>query len=288
MKYTYYPGCSLESSSSFYDSSGRLSCERLDVELEELEDWNCCGATSYVSVDEELAFSISARNLALAEKHNRDLVASCSACYCILKKTNEYMKEDPRLAEDIDECLAEADLEYNRSVRVRHLLDVVVNDVSRNLIRDRMERDLEGLNIAPYYGCQIVRPTEDFDNQEFPTSMDHLMEDLGAEVTYFPHKTKCCGGSLTFNASDVAYNLMKGIFTSAKRGGADAIVTTCPLCQTNLDLYQEDVNREYGTDFNIPILFFTQLMGFTLGYSSEEMEFGKTIVSADSVLNKIA
>ncbi len=288
MEYTYYPGCSLEASSSFYDTSTRLMCEKLGIKLNELEDWNCCGATSYISVDEKLSFSISARNLALAEKYGNDLVASCSACYCNLKKTNEYMLKYADLKAEIDEALAAGGLEYKGTIRVRHLLDVVVNDIPGHVLKAKMTRGLKGLKVAPYYGCQMLRPMKDFDDQESPVTMDRLIEDMGGVSVYFPHKAKCCGGSLTFNAPDVAYHLIKGIFLSAIKGGAEAIITTCPLCQANLDLYQSDINKKYGTDFNIPVLFFTQLLGFCLGAGTKELGFDKTIVSADEVIRRIA
>jgi len=285
--YTYFPGCSSsDGGAKAYNWSALAVARALDVELIELEDWNCCGSTPYTSVDELASFCTSARNLALAEKRGLDLVTPCSACYVILSRTNSSLGEHPELRAKVDEALAAGGLEYHGTVRVRHLLDVFANDIGYDEIASKVKRDLRGLKVAPYYGCQIVRPGPSFDHPEFPQSLDRLIESLGAEATPFPLKARCCGGSLIISEEDVALELIDKLLESASDNGAECIVTVCPLCQTNLDLYQGRVNKKFKRSFNIPILFFTQLMGVAFGIEDKVLGLEKCIVSAEKTLAK--
>jgi len=285
--YTYFPGCSSsDGGAKAYNWSALAVARALDVELIELEDWNCCGSTPYTSVDELASFCTSARNLALAEKRGLDLVTPCSACYVILSRTNSSLGEHPELRAKVDEALAAGGLEYHGTVRVRHLLDVFANDIGYDEIASKVKRDLQGLKVAPYYGCQIVRPGPSFDHPEFPQSLDRLIESLGAEATPFPLKARCCGGSLIISEEDVALELIDKLLESASDNGAECIVTVCPLCQTNLDLYQGRVNKKFKRSFNIPILFFTQLMGVAFGIEDKVLGLEKCIVSAEKTLAK--
>ena len=277
MDYTYYPGCSLESAHSSYNDSVKKIFGHLDCNLIELEDWNCCGATSYMSVKEIVGFAISARNLALAEKHKRDVIAPCSSCYTILAKTHRYMKELPELHDKINECLREGGLEYNLTVNVRHPLDVLINDIGIEKIREKAKFTLEGLKIANYYGCQIVRPEKGFDDREEPMTMDNLFAAIGAENVYYPMKVKCCGGMLMTTYEDVALKLSKEIIECAVDNKANCIVTTCPLCQMNLEAYQSEINKVYKTKYNMPILFFTQVLGLAFGFSDKELGIDKNL-----------
>ena len=204
MEYLYYPGCSLESSGKPYDESLRAVFRALGIGLRELEDWNCCGATMYMSVNEALSLAISARNLALAEQAGfRDLIAPCSACYTVLLKTNRFLRESPELRAKVDQLLGQVGLKYSLGVKVRHPLDVLVNEVGVEAIASAAKRSLEGIAFAPYYGCQIVRPERGFDDAEFPFTMDTLFQRLGARAVYFPLKTRCCGGMLMTTFPDV-------------------------------------------------------------------------------------
>jgi heterodisulfide reductase subunit B len=280
MEYTYYPGCSLESAHSSYNDSMKKVFNHLDCKLHELEDWNCCGATAYMSVKEVVGFAISARNLALAEKHKRDLVAPCSSCYTILAKTHRYMKELPELQERVNECLKEGGLSYNLSVKVRHPLDVLINDIGLEKIKEKSKYRLEGLKIANYYGCQIVRPEKGFDDREEPMTMDNLFAAIGADNVYYPMKVKCCGGMLMTTFEDVALKLSKEIIECAIKNGANCIVTTCPLCQMNLEAYQDVINKTYNTNYNMPILFFTQVLGLAFGFTDSELGIDKNLTDA--------
>jgi heterodisulfide reductase subunit B len=266
--------------------------QRLGLTFREIDDWNCCGATEYFSISSLPAYSLVARNLALAASQTdasdgRDLVASCSACFLNLRKTDDYMAHYHDLNGRVNRALAAGGLNYRPgSVRVRHLLNIIVEDVGYERVRAAVTRPLTGLKVAPYYGCLIVRPETGYD-PEYPTHLDELMRTLGAEVVDFPMKTHCCGGHMTQISEAVAYELIRRLLQNAADYGADAIVTLCPMCQLNLDAYQTEVNRMFGTNFHIPVLFFTQMMGVAFGLSEKELGFGLEIVPAGPALRKI-
>ena len=285
--YTYFPGCSSsDGAAKAYSWSARAVSKVLDMELIELEDWNCCGSTPSISIDELGAFCMSARNLALAEKRGFDLVTPCSACYVIFNRTNSYLKQYPQLKAKVDEALAAGDLEYHGTVKVRHLLDVLVNDIGYDEINSKVKRNLGGLKVAPYYGCQVVRPRFRFDHPEFPQSLDKLIASLGGEPVPFPLKSRCCGGSLIIPEEALALDLIKKRHDSAVSNGAECIITVCTLFQLNLDVYQSRVNKKFKTSFNLPILFVTQLMGIAFGLGDENLGLKANIVPVERVLAK--
>ena len=285
--YTYFPGCSSsEGGAKAYGWSAQAVSKALDIELIELDDWNCCGSTPYSSVEELASFCLSARNLALTEKRGLDLVTPCSSCYVILNRTNSHLKEYPQLKARVDEAMAAGGLEYHGTVRVRHLLDVFVNDIGYDEINSNVKINLGGLKVAPYYGCQMVRPRPGFDHPENPQSMDKLIASLGGEPVPFPLKSRCCGGSLIISEEALALELIRKVFDSALSNGAECLITPCPLCQTNLDAYQRRVNQKFKTNFNLPVLFFTQLMGVAFGLSDEDLGLKTCIIPAERVLAK--
>jgi heterodisulfide reductase subunit B len=288
MPYTYYPGCSLESTSKAYDESLRTVFALLNLDLHELPDWNCCGATMYMSVDENLASSISARNLALAEGLHDDIVVPCSSCYTILSETHRLMKESEEVRRQVGQALKPFGLTYNLSLHIRHPLDVLVNDVGIGIIKQRAKRSLKGLRIANYYGCQIVRPQRGFDDRENPTTMDHLFDALGAENVPFSMKVRCCGGMLMTKFPEVALKLVKEILECALENDAQCIVTTCPLCQINLEAYQGKVNAQFGTKIEIPVLFFTQLLGLALGANAAELGLQRQLIPFECEFSELA
>jgi len=285
VSYAYYPGCSLESSSAAYDVSVRAVTQRLGIELKELDDWNCCGATEYFAQDKLTACSVIARNLALVEPRDSQLVAPCAACFLNLKKTDHLMADDPQLAGKINQALAAGGLSYQAGrVLVRHLLDVIYTDVGEESVRQQVVRPLTGLRVAPYYGCQIVRPYNGFDNSEHPTKLDELFGWLGAEVVNYPVKTHCCGGHMTQISEPQAYELIRRLLQSAADNGADVILCMCPMCQLNLDAYQRAVNNHFHAGFKIPIVFFTQMVGVAFGIEPSRLGIGKEIVPVEPVL----
>ncbi len=278
MQYTYYPGCSVGATANLYQESIDTVSPELGIQLEELEDWNCCGATAYFSVKETTSMAITARNLAMAEEFDRDIVTPCSACYLMLNKVNHYFREDPEMRDRISRALDAGGLSYNGTVRVRHLIDVVVNDFGLENYQSIIKRDLSEIKAAPYYGCQIVRPEEGLDDSEKPVMMDRLIDALGAETVDFEMKTKCCGASLMGTMEKHALRMCRGILQNAVDNGADCLVVLCPLCQMNLDVYQRKVNSLYKTKFNIPVIYFTQLIGLALGKEKKELGLNRLAV----------
>lgn len=287
--YLYYPGCSQRATSRAYEKSAKLVGQALGFTLEEINDWNCCGATDYFSVNVLPAYSLVARNLSLAvgQGSTRDLVAPCSACYLNLRKTDTNMGKYPKLNKQVNQALAAGNLHYDPgTLNIRHLLDVIVQDIGFDAIEAQVTKPLTGLRVAPYYGCLIVRPDAGY-NTEYPTHLDELLTRLGATVVDFPMKTHCCGGHMTQISEDVALELIRRLVHNAAEYDADMIVTLCPMCQLNLDAYQGQVNSHFNTGYRLPVLFFTQLMGLAFGMKPGDLDIGSEIVPADAALAKI-
>jgi heterodisulfide reductase subunit B2 len=288
MRYAYYPGCSLEATGRPYEESVAAVSKALGIELVELEDWNCCGATAYMSINETLSFSLSARNLCQAKKIGDTLVTACSACYTNLRKTETYLAEFPEIKSKVNTSLAEAGLSYDGGIVTKHFLQTVVEDVGLDHVKSLVKHQLSGLRVAPYYGCQIARPYGIEDDADNPTMMDKLLMAIGATPTYYPMKTVCCGGSLMGIRKDVALRLCRNILLCAEQYDAQCIAVTCPLCQMNLDAFQSSINKTYGTSFKIPIVYFTQLMGVAFGLDSKGLGLKDCIVPATEVAARYA
>jgi heterodisulfide reductase subunit B len=263
--------------------SCRAVFNALGINLIELEDWNCCGATFYMSIDEITSIAVAARNLAIAERYNLELIAPCSSCFTILSKANRFLKNNEKLYLSVNKVLKEIGLEYKLTVRIRHPLDVLVNDIGFEIIKMKIKKSLKGLRIANYYGCQIVRPDKLFDDRENPTSMDNLFELLGAESVYYPVKVKCCGGMLTTIKEEITKDLIFEILYRAKENKADLIVTTCPLCQMNLEAYQKKIENKFNEKIQIPVYYFTQVLGISLGLSEEDLGLNKNFMVSDKL-----
>lgn len=282
-RYLYYPGCSLRGTGKAYEESLLAVMEELGVEIAELDDWNCCGATAYMAVDEAKSFALAGRNLALAERSTGDLIAPCSACYLVLKKAQHCLAESSTCGERVAAALATAGLKQEGKVNVRHPLDVLVNDIGLDALKSRVRKPLRGLRVATYYGCQLVRPYAEFDDADEPVAMDQLLRAVGAETVDFPLKTKCCGGSLTGTVPNVGLSLAKDILREAKRRDAALIATVCPLCQFNLEAYQDRM-KEFIGDSQVPVLYFTQLLGLAMGISPRKLGLQRCIVPPDPAL----
>ncbi len=258
----------------------------LDLELAELEDWNCCGATAAHSTDRQLSLALPARNLALAEAMGMDtVVATCSSCYLSLYQVEQHCQRNARTRAQVAEVLAAAGLKYSGQVRVRHMLDVLANDIGPAAIEARKKRTLNELKVVPYYGCQTVRPYMAYDAADQPMTMDIVLAALGAQVQPYPLKARCCSGINMTTAKDVGVKLVSDLLVAAE--GADCIVTVCPLCQMNLDSYQRDVSRLLGREIKMPILFLTQLMGLVFDLPQGEVMINKSISSPQPVLDKL-
>lgn len=285
-QYAFFPGCSLEKLAQSYYVSSLESAKKLGVELKDLEDWNCCGATTYFHVDQLLAYTLAARNLAIAEKTGLNLVASCSACYKNSYFTNQHIQEDPDLTEHLNYALEADDLQVTGSGKVYHLMEVFANDVGMEEIKSKVACPLEGLKVAAYYGCQMVRPRKDGENVENPQFFEELIAATGAEPVNFPDRLRCCGGSLIMTSRRAALDMVKKLLQNAVDNKAEVIATSCPMCQINLECYQAQVNEEFGTNYSMPVLYFTQLLGLALGVPSKKLGFGKEFVSVMPFLSR--
>jgi heterodisulfide reductase subunit B len=292
-EYIFYPGCSMEGSAKAYYDSLNAVKDPLGMKLQEIDDWNCCGATEYAGINLIPAYSLIARNLALAAKQGgsgNTIMAPCSACYLNLEKADYYMAERPSLGAKVNEALAAGGLHYEPgSLKVRHLLDVIINDIGLDTVKSKVTKPLKGLRVAPYLGCMVPRP--DYQHRwsdfEHPSELDDVLKALGAEVVDFPLKTNCCGGHMTQIGPETAYELIRRLVSSAEENKADIMVTVCPMCQMNLDAYQAETNRYFGTNYHMPIVFFTQLMAVAFGAEPKEAGFGMELTSAKDALARI-
>jgi heterodisulfide reductase subunit B len=286
-KFALFPGCSLEKMAASYNRSSVETTKKFDIELQELDDWNCCGATTYSYIDELLANTLVARNLALAEKEGLDFVAPCSACYKNAYFANKYLKEDPDLSEHINYALEQDNLQFQGNIEVHHIIDIFANEIGPEEIKDKVTNPLTGLKIAPYYGCQIVRPRKNGEEFEDPQFFEEIIAAMGAEPVDFADRLRCCGASLIMTSRHAALEMVRVLLYSAVRSGAHVIATACPLCQVNLECYQTAVNEEFGTDFAVPVLYFTQIMGLALGISRRQLGIGSELVSAAPIFSQV-
>lgn len=290
--YGYYPGCSVRSTSKAYERTLLGVFKTLNLELKELDDWNCCGATAYFGVDKRMAMAVSGRNLAMAQQQDmKELVAPCAGCFLTLKKANEYLQEHPN--GPINRSMDRTGLHYDGGVEIRHPLDVLVNDVGADALAAAAKRPLKEWKIASYYGCQIVRPYKGFDDPYNPQTMDTIMKALGAEVVDYPYKTRCCGGSLTGTVEDVGLRLVYMLFNEIAKHGANVIATACPLCHFNLDAYQKKVSTMFKDKFDqaaggsftpIPVVHFTQIIGYAFGMDKGKLGFSDLMVQPGKLI----
>lgn len=276
-KYTYYPGCSAQGSASHLDKSLRAIAPEIGIELEELDDWNCCGASVGHLESGALPNTVlSGRNLALAQKQGgQDILTACAACYINTHSANEKIKKDVALRRNVNEALAEGDLAYDEDLQVRHACEVIVNDVGMEKIEERVTNPLTGLKVAGYVGCQTVRPFANtdaggkYDTYDDPEFLDNFTKAVGAEAVDFNLKTSCCGGAISLISPQKTLHLIKQILDAAEEAEADVIATPCPLCQQNVEMYQDAVNKKFGTKHNIPVVFYSQLMAVAFGMDAK-------------------
>jgi len=291
VKYAYFPGCSLHSSAKEYGMSCKAVNTILGIDLIEIPDWNCCGSIDAVyAYNPLLSTALSTRNLSLAETMKMDIVTLCSACYFTLSRANKMLREDAGLKGKVDKVINDAGLKYVGEVKVRHYIDVLVNDVGFDMIAEHVKAPLKSLKIAPYYGCLLVRPPKisHFDDPEHPTSMDKLITALGAQNVNYPDKTSCCGASLAVTDESVMMEMTKRLLLTAKNAQADCIVTPCPMCHFNLDAKQKDIESHFDIEINLPILYVTQLIGLAFGIDPKELGLNRNVVSPTKLLKRFA
>ncbi len=288
MKWISFPGCSLHSTAKEYDLSTKEVANALGIELVEIPDWICCGATPAHITMHLLSLALPVKNLIQARTlGSYEVVTCCAACFSRLKIANKFMRDDPEHRAKINEIVGE---EYKGEVRVRHFLDILANVFGLKNLPDRVTRKMDGFKIACYYGCLLTRPPDvtGFDDVEEPHVMDDLMRAVGAETVDWPYKVECCGAGFSLMKTEIVLKLCNDILQMAHDEGAQAIVVACPLCQSNLDLRQAMINKKFKKDFNIPILYFTQVVGLALGIEPEKLGLNKHIVSPMSLLEEKA
>lgn len=286
MKYAYYPGCCYHTSAKEYELSTRAVAKHLGLELTEIPDWNCCGSTAAHGQSHLLSVALPARNIALAEAMGMDITAPCAACYQRLASANKQLVEDEALREKVNRITGRV---YNGTVRVKSMVEVI-DSLEPERIITRVVKPLKGFKIAAYYGCFLVRPpwVTGYDDPENPTSLDRLMRLAGAETLEWSHKTECCGASFSVSNEDVVLKLVSRILTAATENGANCLVTACPLCHFNLDLRQQRCNKKLGTGFNLPVFYFTQLLGVAMGLNRKDLCLNTHFVDTQKVLRLIS
>jgi heterodisulfide reductase subunit B len=286
MRYAYYPGCSAESTARDMHQSTLAVAKALGIDLVEPKGWTCCGATAGHQTDRLLAVSLPAANLTKVQDMKLDMLVNCAACYSRMKVANHEIMAHSEIRQGVREAL---DRDYDGSVKVRHLLEVLLEDVGLPAIKRAVKRPLNGLKVACYYGCLLVRPPKilKFDDPENPTSLDRLVTAMGGTSLEWPCKVECCGGGLSLSRTDVVVELTGSIIDMASSVGADCIAVSCPMCQVNLDLRQQDINKQTGKNYQIPVVYITQLLGLCLGIGPGDLGFDKLMVPASVVLEKV-
>jgi heterodisulfide reductase subunit B len=286
MKYAFYPGCSLDSTGIQYRLSTEEVARIMEVDLWEIPSWSCCGASSAHSTNELLALALPARNLALAEKEGLDVAVPCAACYSRMKATEKAVRACDEVKQTISKVI---EMEYGATNNTISLLDVFTNKVGYNHVAAFVEKPLKNLKVACYYGCLMVKPPRlaEFDDPEDPQSMDRLMEVLGAEPVAWSAKSECCGAGFASSRTDIVLKMSYDILRLAKNAGAEAIATACPLCMLNLDMRQKAIEAKNNVTFNLPIMYFTELMALAFGCDPKKVGFNKHFVDAMPLAKKL-
>ena len=287
LSYAYYPGCSSTGTSIEYDLSSRAVCAALGIQLKDVPDWSCCGSTPAHTVDHSLSSALSARNLDHVASMGLDsCVTPCPSCLANLKTATHRMQNE-NFRDKVNNLL---DKPANTQIETKSVLQILVEDYGVENLKKKVVRPLTGLVVGAYYGCILNRPAElmQFDNREHPMAMDNIMEALGATVVPFPLKVECCGASFGIPRKDVVMRLSGKLLDTAGEIGAMALVTACPLCQMNLDMRQNQINKANGTNHSMPIFYFTQLLGLALGLTEMELGMAKLCVSPRTLLDSIA
>jgi heterodisulfide reductase subunit B len=282
MRFAYYPGCTATSTSIEYDKSVRETSQYLGIDLEEIPDWTCCGASSGHVINQELALALPSRNLALANRMSLGIVAPCPACSLRHKIAEYELKKDPELKTKIEEDIG---MNLELSQKSKHILEVLYQDVGIDAIKEKVQKSLKGLKVVTYYGCYLVRPPEitGFDDPENPTIMDKIMEALDVEVIDWSYKVDCCGGGLSIVAPEIVKKLVGKIVTAASGVGADAIVTACGICQANLDMRQPKNSGSHP----MPVFYFSELSALAFGSLNVKEWLAKHFVDPSDLLERL-
>jgi len=276
MKYPFYPGCAMHSSARGYLESFKVISRYFGVELEEIKGWTCCAPTAIHGISQLLSVSIPASNLASIEKDGHDcVVVPCAACYSRFKYASYEIAENKETAEKINDCI---DYEFKNSVKILHPLEIY-SEVKHDLVITELSK----INVVSYYGCLLTRPPDvkQFDDCENPQTMDNILRQIGLNVIDWSYKTDCCGATFYLTNKEVCFRLTGKILEEAKNAGADVIAVACPLCQVNLDAYQFEMNT-----LDIPVIYFSQLIGLAYGIHGKEIGLQRQFVNSEEVIEK--
>jgi heterodisulfide reductase subunit B len=279
MKVSFYPGCSLEGTAREYGESIEAVCETLGIEMEEIPGWSCCGASSAHCTNEFLSVALPARNLFLAEKAEQDLVTPCAACFSRLKAAQKVLTGSAKMNVGIP---------IQGKTNILHIMEFLTREDWMERLSKQIKNPLKDLRVVSYYGCLIVRPPRitDATHWEDPQALDRLISQLGGESVFWSYKTECCGGSLVLTNVDIVRRLTGRLLDMAKEADADCIVTCCPLCQSNLDTRQEEIGSAVGITYDLPIFYFTELMGLAFGLKAAEIWFRRHLVDPRPLLRE--
>jgi len=288
MKISYYPGCTLKNNAKNFEDSALCSLKRLEVEVEELERWNCCGTVFSLATDDLIHHLAPIRNLIRVKEANTNKVMTlCAMCFNTLKRANERVKSDPESLDKINEFMYREEVKYEGDVQVLHLLELLRDEIKFENIAKKVVKPLKKLKIASYYGCLLVRPKEiGLDDVENPTVLENLMTALGAEAIDFPYKTECCASYQTVDKPEIVADRTYHILTSAQSQGAELVSVSCPLCAFNLDYRQKETVQKYPEFKNIPILYFTQLMALALGCPEKDLRLDLHYIDPKPILRE--
>lgn len=279
LRFSYYPGCSLKGTAKEFEASALAVCRELGIELTELPDWACCGASSAHNTNRLLSVALPARDLIQARREGMDMVVLCAACYSRLKTAQYEMERNADIRRRIERMVGSA---YDGGVRVRHLMEVLKDDIGPGEIKKRIKKDISRLKPVSYYGCLLVRPPEvlNFDDPDHPTIMDKILNAAGLTTQRWSYKTECCGGSLSITRPDVVQSLVNNLLDRASEAGADCLVTACPLCMTNLEMRR-------GPRRKIPVFYFTEILGMAWGLDETDSWFDKHLVDPRPLLRDL-
>ncbi len=282
MKYAYYPGCSLHATAIDYNESTLAIAGALGIDLIEVPNWSCCGSTPAHCTDELLAAALPAKNMIAAKTVAEEILVCCSACFSRFKFAQKHIEEKESLRAQLAEMIP---VEEIRNIKVRHLIEVLHQDVGVEKISEAKKSDLN-LKVACYYGCLLTRPPKvtNLDDTEDPMFMDDLLTAAGMETVNWPFKTECCGATFSLTRTEIVLRLSAEILQMAKEAGADCISVACPLCHANLDMQQSDIEKKLGLKYDIPIFYFTQLLGMSFGLEQSKLGIGRSLVSCEKLL----
>jgi len=280
LKVSYYPGCSLHGTAKEYDQSVRAVSRALGIELKEVDDWSCCGATSAHSTNFKLSVALPARNLVAAEKDAMDVMVPCAACFNRFKTAEHHLKADPALKREIEEIVGGR---YQGGIAIRNPIDIIAKEIGLDALEGMVKKKLAGLKPVSYYGCLLLRPPEvcNFDDYENPVLLDRILGALGADARLWSYKTDCCGGSLTISRTDIVGKMVNKLMTMAREAGANCVVTACPVCMANLDM-------RAGEHVRLPVFYFTELIALALGLQGPESWFKLHNVDPRPLLKSLA